>query len=289
MRMPLAVREFGRSFDQGNYLGFLLGARRLLQAAGSLGAIEESMKVMEGWAQLADDSVEEDRKEATDEEATLLFSRERTAKALEAVTRAVDALGDGSPFKLEGVLDSEESGPALSHLEGVKGFLAEFPRYLGILDAIRIPAWQARWTGKRGASAPIDLSVLKPPLSPTDSQLSAPGPDTQRLTVTRPGQPVWSLEVDAKGLTGKQVQVTELGQEGNEEDREILLYDWVDEQVKPILPRPMGGMAMVCSFCGKNNREVQKLIAGPNSYICNECVQLCSDIIAESSSASSGE
>ena len=36
-----------------------------------------------------------------------------------------------------------------------------------------------------------------------------------------------------------------------------------------------------CSFCGKSQDEVKKLIAGPNVYICNECVDLCNDIIEE--------
>ena len=36
-----------------------------------------------------------------------------------------------------------------------------------------------------------------------------------------------------------------------------------------------------CSFCGKGQKEVKKLIAGPNVYICDECIQLCNDIIAE--------
>jgi len=36
-----------------------------------------------------------------------------------------------------------------------------------------------------------------------------------------------------------------------------------------------------CSFCGKGREEVRKLIAGPTVYICNECVGLCTDIIAE--------
>ncbi len=36
-----------------------------------------------------------------------------------------------------------------------------------------------------------------------------------------------------------------------------------------------------CSFCGKNQKEVQKLIAGPSVYICNECVKLCGDIIED--------
>ena len=36
-----------------------------------------------------------------------------------------------------------------------------------------------------------------------------------------------------------------------------------------------------CSFCGKAQNEVKKLIAGPSVYICNECVDLCNDIIEE--------
>src|SRR2546426_568753 len=38
-----------------------------------------------------------------------------------------------------------------------------------------------------------------------------------------------------------------------------------------------------CSFCGKGQREVRKLIAGPTVYICDECIKLCNDIIAEES------
>jgi ATP-dependent Clp protease ATP-binding subunit ClpX len=36
-----------------------------------------------------------------------------------------------------------------------------------------------------------------------------------------------------------------------------------------------------CSFCGKTKKEVKKLISGPGVYVCNECVQLCNDIIRE--------
>lgn len=39
-----------------------------------------------------------------------------------------------------------------------------------------------------------------------------------------------------------------------------------------------------CSFCGKSQREVRKLIAGPTVYICDECIELCNDIIAEETS-----
>jgi len=41
-----------------------------------------------------------------------------------------------------------------------------------------------------------------------------------------------------------------------------------------------------CSFCGKSQKEVRKLIAGPTVYICNECIALCNDIMAEELDAS---
>src|SRR4029079_828366 len=43
-----------------------------------------------------------------------------------------------------------------------------------------------------------------------------------------------------------------------------------------------------CSFCGKNQDQVRRLIAGPGAvYICDECVELCREIIEEESSSSS--
>jgi len=41
------------------------------------------------------------------------------------------------------------------------------------------------------------------------------------------------------------------------------------------------GSTYVCSFCGKSQDEVRKLIAGPTVYICDECIELCNEIIAE--------
>jgi ATP-dependent Clp protease ATP-binding subunit ClpX len=41
------------------------------------------------------------------------------------------------------------------------------------------------------------------------------------------------------------------------------------------------GASLTCSFCGKAQKEVKKLIAGPTVYICDECIALCNDIIAE--------
>src|SRR6059036_487224 len=42
-----------------------------------------------------------------------------------------------------------------------------------------------------------------------------------------------------------------------------------------------GNGALKCSFCGKSQNDVRKLIAGPTVYICDECIELCNDIIAE--------
>lgn len=41
------------------------------------------------------------------------------------------------------------------------------------------------------------------------------------------------------------------------------------------------GKILICSFCGKNQHEVRKLIAGPSVFVCDECVELCNDIIKE--------
>ena len=46
---------------------------------------------------------------------------------------------------------------------------------------------------------------------------------------------------------------------------------------------------LYCSFCGKSQHEVQRLIAGPQVFICNECVSLCTDIIHEELDARLGE
>ena len=48
------------------------------------------------------------------------------------------------------------------------------------------------------------------------------------------------------------------------------------------MARPREGSGnLKCSFCGKSQNDVRKLIAGPTVYICDECIELCNDIIAE--------
>ena len=55
------------------------------------------------------------------------------------------------------------------------------------------------------------------------------------------------------------------------------------------LPKDNNGKLLYCSFCGKSQHEVKKLIAGPSVYICDECVDLCNDIIREEVKEKSSE
>ena len=47
------------------------------------------------------------------------------------------------------------------------------------------------------------------------------------------------------------------------------------------------GELLKCSFCGKSQKQVKKLIAGPGVYICDECIDLCNEIIEEDLTESS--
>ncbi|MEO6422940.1 MAG: ATP-dependent Clp protease ATP-binding subunit ClpX, partial [Candidatus Nitrotoga sp.] len=48
-----------------------------------------------------------------------------------------------------------------------------------------------------------------------------------------------------------------------------------------MLDKSKGDKLLYCSFCGKSQHEVRKLIAGPSVFVCDECVELCNDIIRE--------
>jgi hypothetical protein len=54
----------------------------------------------------------------------------------------------------------------------------------------------------------------------------------------------------------------------------------------PNIPRDRD--VLRCSFCGKAQDEVRKLIAGPTVFICNECVEVCVDVVAADSTPESG-
>ena len=45
---------------------------------------------------------------------------------------------------------------------------------------------------------------------------------------------------------------------------------------------------LYCSFCGKSQHEVKKLIAGQDANICNECIELCDDLLSDATSLDDG-
>ena len=51
-----------------------------------------------------------------------------------------------------------------------------------------------------------------------------------------------------------------------------------ENEVKP-MPKNDDKRSVRCSFCGKHQEQVSRIIAGPGAYICNECVQLCMSIL----------
>ncbi|MFO7300662.1 MAG: ClpX C4-type zinc finger protein, partial [Actinomycetes bacterium] len=50
-----------------------------------------------------------------------------------------------------------------------------------------------------------------------------------------------------------------------------------------------GGELLKCSFCGKSQKQVKRLIAGPAVYICDECIELCNEIMEEEERTASEE
>ena len=62
--------------------------------------------------------------------------------------------------------------------------------------------------------------------------------------------------------------------------------DAIQERQQAALPDPkVSGRALSCSFCGLSQHDVAKLIAGPSVYICDECVDLCVNILRDEAPA----
>lgn len=61
----------------------------------------------------------------------------------------------------------------------------------------------------------------------------------------------------------------------------LLLQSHREKEGEAIVVKSEDRKQLKCSFCGKTQEQVRKLIAGPNVYICDECVELCADIIDE--------
>lgn len=64
----------------------------------------------------------------------------------------------------------------------------------------------------------------------------------------------------------------------------------MDESRRPPTSPDSHRVQLLCSFCGKSHTEVERLIAGRGVYICNECIELCAEILVEERSRTqSGE
>ncbi len=61
---------------------------------------------------------------------------------------------------------------------------------------------------------------------------------------------------------------------------DVSTFHWID-RMTDTRNSDDNGKLLYCSFCGKSQHEVRKLIAGPSVFICDECVDLCNDIIRE--------
>ncbi|MGI9462033.1 MAG: ATP-dependent Clp protease ATP-binding subunit ClpX [Alphaproteobacteria bacterium] len=80
-----------------------------------------------------------------------------------------------------------------------------------------------------------------------------------------------SKKNDGDKSLDKKIKITHQSSKGE--------YNKNSDTSQPVVKKTKAVLS--CSFCSKKQQEVQKLIAGPGVYICNECVMLCNDIVAE--------
>lgn len=107
-----------------------------------------------------------------------------------------------------------------------------------------------------------------------------------RLTTWADGAPSGlELSIDrARGeivLASREVLTPADFEGGEDEDPASLFRMAVDSAVARVWDHVDPSRLMRCSFCEKRQHEVRRLIAGPTSYICDECITLCAEIIAE--------
>lgn len=107
--------------------------------------------------------------------------------------------------------------------------------------------------------------------------------------VRKPG--TWALEVapDGSHARAEQVSVHEWHASQVDPDSEdaLSLEDWSQGWIERIASamKDRTALTIACSFCGKDQREVKKVIAGRSVFICDECVTLCHDILTEEARA----
>ena len=106
----------------------------------------------------------------------------------------------------------------------------------------------------------------------------------------------WVLDLDPDHQTGR-VEILErsrftypdeeetLGGETTSTESERLYIEWVKTWIEEVEVAASDFEASIpvmrCSFCQKRNEQVRKMIAGPTNCICNECIELCNQLLAE--------
>ena len=103
--------------------------------------------------------------------------------------------------------------------------------------------------------------------------------DEVKLTIA--GAVVAIARVDRESRIGEVVRIFDYTTIEDHDDQEGDPMDrFLDHQAA--LFDDEASHKLTCSFCGKGQHEVKKLIAGPTSYICDECIGLCAEIVAHS-------
>ena len=138
--------------------------------------------------------------------------------------------------------------------------------------------------GSRIDRSRLRLPASDDPRSGLHVELHADG-QLARVSFRRDGAAVGRvLDLDPDLCRGRTVEVREFpppdaaDEELDEADRREHFEQWVDHELMLIQDRAT--FAVRCSFCEKLSTEVRKMIAGPTTYICDECVQRCTDVLA---------
>lgn len=106
-----------------------------------------------------------------------------------------------------------------------------------------------------------------------------PSGHLKHLGFYREGVPQgWVLDLPEDALRGTLTKVQLYEPEPGEENSSEPFLEWAENWIGTICEEAQH--VLRCTFCGKKQSEVSKLIAGPTCSICNECVGLCQEILA---------
>ncbi|MEZ5399947.1 MAG: ClpX C4-type zinc finger protein [Bryobacteraceae bacterium] len=86
------------------------------------------------------------------------------------------------------------------------------------------------------------------------------------------------LSLDPRGASGR-LETMDVALEPSEDSDGEDFASWVRSAIQRVYERNQG--IVRCAFCEKSAAEVATLIAGPTSYICNDCISVCAKILAE--------